>query len=314
MTDHQDSTEEQVGMQVAAAEEGLDISVTEWVEEMSRTQRGEQSICEWLKDGKILCGIANRIQANVIPKVNKKGMPFKEMENISAFTKACRTFGMNEKDLFSTPDLYEERNIRSVLVCLHALGTHVDKLVRGYNGPVCSHGGKVEVTEEMMTDRKSRRTVKLEKSLKNPKAEIPQKTELDFEPKKSENGSTHDNLEERVVNWLVALTGCAKSPQKSFADWLQDGQILCKAANAIRPKICPRINSSNMPFKQMENISAFIKACRELGVMDKDVFCTVDLFESKDICAVQRCIQSLGRCIKKQKPAFAGPAFDGPQI
>ena len=41
----------------------------------------------------------------------------------------------------------------------------------------------------------------------------------------------------------------------------------------------PRINASKMPFKQMENVTAFIGACRKLGVLEKDLFSTVDLYE-----------------------------------
>ena len=36
-----------------------------------------------------------------------------------------------------------------------------------------------------------------------------------------------------------------------------------------------------MPFKQMENISNFLKACRTLGVAEHDLFETVDLCEGK---------------------------------
>jgi hypothetical protein len=36
-----------------------------------------------------------------------------------------------------------------------------------------------------------------------------------------------------------------------------------------------------MPFKQMENISCFLRSCRSLGVEEYEVFETVDLFEEK---------------------------------
>lgn len=36
-----------------------------------------------------------------------------------------------------------------------------------------------------------------------------------------------------------------------------------------------------MPFKQMENISAFLRAIRLIGVEEYEVFETVDLFEEK---------------------------------
>ena len=40
-----------------------------------------------------------------------------------------------------------------------------------------------------------------------------------------------------------------------------------------------------MRFKQMENISNFLKGCRKLGVVERDLFCTVHTLE---ICATAR--------------------------
>jgi hypothetical protein len=51
--------------------------------------------------------------------------------------------------------------------------------------------------------------------------------------------------------------------------------------------------SCHQPFKQMENISNFLRACRALGVPEPDLFETVDLFEEKDISLVVRCLDSL---------------------
>lgn len=38
---------------------------------------------------------------------------------------------------------------------------------------------------------------------------------------------------------------------------------------------------------RQENISAFLKAARGLGVPEHDVFCTPDLFEGKNMGAVR---------------------------
>eukprot|EP01115_Flamella_aegyptia_P001197 TRINITY_DN1192_c0_g1_i1.p1 TRINITY_DN1192_c0_g1~~TRINITY_DN1192_c0_g1_i1.p1 ORF type:complete len:97 (-),score=58.46 TRINITY_DN1192_c0_g1_i1:45-335(-) len=38
-----------------------------------------------------------------------------------------------------------------------------------------------------------------------------------------------------------------------------------------------------MPFVQMENISAYLNACRDLGLAVHDLFQTVDLFEAKNM-------------------------------
>ena len=47
---------------------------------------------------------------------------------------------------------------------------------------------------------------------------------------------------------------------------LKDGVVLCNLANAIQPGVCVKPSTSKMPFKQMENIGAYIKACAEIGV------------------------------------------------
>jgi len=78
-------------------------------------------------------------------------------------------------------------------------------------------------------------------------------------------------------------------------------------ANKIHPGICPRINTQSMPFKEMENVTAFIQACRKLGVMEKDVFSTVDLYEEKNPRAVVNCIHSLGGVVRRTAPSFSGP-------
>lgn len=88
-----------------------------------------------LRSGAILCDLINCIQPGTIAKVNTPGMPFKERENICNFLRACRTFGVQEYALFSTDDLYDEKNLMSVVNCLHALGGAVQRSVPGFVGP-----------------------------------------------------------------------------------------------------------------------------------------------------------------------------------
>ncbi|CAJ1408210.1 unnamed protein product [Effrenium voratum] len=116
---------------------------------------------------------------------------------------------------------------------------------------------------------------------------------------------TGSDLEEEVTKWIEAVSGEMKG-EKSFGQWLKDGQVVCKVANSIQPGIIPAVNASKMPFKQMENVTAFIKACRSLGVLEKDVFSTVDLFEAKNLVSVQRCIFNLGS-VARRIPDFPGP-------
>lgn len=46
-------------------------------------------------------------------------------EQISAFLKAIRAFGITEFETFSTPDLHERKNIPQVVSAIHALGRTV---------------------------------------------------------------------------------------------------------------------------------------------------------------------------------------------
>lgn len=107
--------------------------------------------------------------------------------------------------------------------------------------------------------------------------------------------------------WLEALTGEKRGEAQPFAAWLRDGRVLCLAANAIQPGICRKINKDAKPFKQMENITTFIGACRKLGVLEKDVFSTVDLWEAKNLQVVMTCIFQLGSVVRTSAPDFKGP-------
>ena len=82
--------------------------------------------------------LVNAIKPGSVPKINASAMPFKQMvrccsgarclcvrsmrapvtspfqENISNFLKACRALGMLEFEMFSTADLFEEKDITQV--------------------------------------------------------------------------------------------------------------------------------------------------------------------------------------------------------
>lgn len=61
-------------------------------------------------------------------------------------------------------------------------------------------------------------------------------------------------------------------------------QVLCKLINSLYPpgqEPIPKISESKMAFKQMEQISQFLKAAEIYGVRTTDIFQTVDLWEGK---------------------------------
>ncbi|XP_034461502.1 transgelin-like [Hippoglossus hippoglossus] len=107
-------------------------------------------------------------------------------------------------------------------------------------------------------------------------------------------------LEERLVEWIVSQCGSGvEQPEPGrigFQKWLKDGRVLCELINSLCGATKPirSIKASTMPFKQMEQISLFLKAAETYGVVKTDMFQTVDLFESSDLAAVQRTLMSLG--------------------
>lgn len=116
-------------------------------------------------------------------------------------------------------------------------------------------------------------------------------------------------MEQEAQGWIEGVIG-EGFHGSSFAESLKDGQILCKLVNEIRPNMIRKIGVSKMPFKQMENISNFLKACRGLGVAEHDLFETVDLYEEKDMGVVVTCIHALGRAVQG---IFRGPKLGAKQ-
>ncbi|ESO02303.1 hypothetical protein HELRODRAFT_184984 [Helobdella robusta] len=86
-----------------------------------------------LKDGIKLCKLANVIMSPSKVKYNESQLPFKQMENINLFLKACETYGVAKTDLFQTVNLYENQNLWQVILTIYALGRKAQ--LKGYAGP-----------------------------------------------------------------------------------------------------------------------------------------------------------------------------------
>jgi len=99
-----------------------------------------------------------------------------------------------------------------------------------------------------------------------------------------------------------------------FQTSLKSGILLCNLLNALRPNSIPRINNSKMPFKEMENIDAYLKACTSLGIPSQYLFMTVDLYEGKNLNQVVQNIISIkrkfGYGFEKQTAAGGGDVID----
>lgn len=74
-----------------------------------------------LKDGIVLCKLANKLTPGSVKKIQERGTNFQLMENIQRFQAAIKKYGLPEEEIFQTADLFERRNIPQVTLSLYAL-------------------------------------------------------------------------------------------------------------------------------------------------------------------------------------------------
>ena len=82
--------------------------------------------------------------------------------------------------------------------------------------------------------------------------------------------------------WMETLSG-VKSNGAPLHEYLKNGQVLCKALNAIKKGSVPSVSTSNMPFPQMENIASYLAVCKAWGMKSSDLFMTKDLYENANM-------------------------------
>lgn len=133
-------------------------------------------------------------------------------------------------------------------------------------------------------------------------------TTLDEDLKRIREQKYDYKLEADVCNWIGQIIGRFKSPNETAAAWMKSGDVICELMNCIRPGTIKKYNANTTSkFKQMENITLFLRACREVGMLEKDLFSTVDLYEAKDMNAVILSLFNLGGTIQSTIPYFKGP-------
>ena len=297
-----------------------------WIEQILQKEF-PTNFADSLKDGVLLCQLMNALQPQSIPKIQHSKMPFKQMENISMFLRQCRVLGVLEFDLFETVDLYEQKDLGVVVRCLHSLGRAVQKNLPNFDGPKLGVKNSKPKDSHIQDSQASKvntfvppaidTAAPVLKTFSRPSSRecakqspIQIKTRgggygLDADLAKRAMERYDSDAEEEAQVWIEQIL--QKEFPTNFADSLKDGVLLCQLMNALQPQSIPKIQHSKMPFKQMENISMFLRQCRVLGVLEFDLFETVDLYEQKDLGVVVRCLHSLGRAVQKNLPNFDGP-------
>lgn len=337
--------------QAAKHDLNAEFLAMEWVLQLTGKDLGVEGFGPGLKSGQTLCELINAIKPGSIKKIETSAMPFKQMENITAFLKNCRALGVQEHDVFETNDLYEAKNLSQVTICLHALSRAVQKGLPSFSGPyldikfAAPTGVAVESAPSAMgllskgtqNDSSNSSTSCTMSSAERapatpiaatplapsapPAAPAPACTSaavgargagfgLDAELARKQAAKYDYDAERLSIEWIFKLTGDDITAAGGFGPGLKNGQALCRLINAIKPGSIKKIETSAMPFKQMENITAFSKNCRSLGVPEHSVFETCDLYDEKDLGAVIRCLCALSLAVKKTLPSFSGPYLE----
>ncbi|EQC29089.1 hypothetical protein SDRG_13249 [Saprolegnia diclina VS20] len=111
--------------------------IQEWIE-ATVDVRFDGNMWALLKDGQVLCKLANSLNAAI--RVNKLKTAFHCKENIQAFISWAKSVGVPEGDLFHVHDLQFEENIGAVLRTLAALYTMFAEEIRASVRVSTNHG------------------------------------------------------------------------------------------------------------------------------------------------------------------------------
>lgn len=95
---------------------------------------GEADLSGMLRDGVILCEVANDVKAGSVKKILKPKMDFEMGLNIQSFLSAAERLGAQKDHLFQTQDLLESDNMVQVVEGIFEFA-RVAKVI-GYDGPV----------------------------------------------------------------------------------------------------------------------------------------------------------------------------------
>jgi len=266
----------------------------------------------------------NKIFPERIKKINTMQAPFKKMENITYFTDAAREIGVPESSMFATPDLFEEKNMGSVITCLYMFARVVQSAAPEYDGPTLGEKMEGEIVHDAGRAKQiATQTGGLSGTLQDQKKATGQRERAATQAGAEEVGTADaqgldadmkKKMEEKfdaaeaaeVCRWIEAVTG-EKQGEQSMAEWLKSGVVLCSLANNIQPGSVTGVNNSTMPFKQMENISKFLGMARDIGMNESSMFSTPDLFEEKNMAIVVTFLYTFGGYVQTAVPDYAGP-------
>lgn len=117
------------------------------------------------------------------------------------------------------------------------------------------------------------------------------------------------NLEGKIQRWIEEVTGIVFD--KEFGEMMQNGIVLCRLVNVILPGRIKKINETGGLFRMQENITNFIRVCRDIGVPEPSLFTTESLAQLKDLNQVLVTINAFSLKVQQRREELGTP-FEGP--
>ena len=101
--------------------------VKQWILTVLQEKNESADLYSLLKDGTVLCRLINKITGikSIYPRISKAN--FVQMENINYFIENARKLNVPDSENFSTPDLFENKNMKQVVICLYSLSRNLHK-------------------------------------------------------------------------------------------------------------------------------------------------------------------------------------------
>lgn len=116
-------------------------------------------------------------------------------------------------------------------------------------------------------------------------------------------------LEEKIQRWIEEVTGIVFD--KEFGEMMQSGIVLCRLVNIMLPGRIKKINETGGLFRMQENITNFIRVCRDIGVPEPSLFPTESLAQLKDLGQVLVTINAFSLKVQQRREEL-GTSFEGP--
>ncbi|XP_063777083.1 LIM and calponin homology domains-containing protein 1 isoform X3 [Pseudophryne corroboree] len=105
---------------------------------------------------------------------------------------------------------------------------------------------------------------------------------LDLQPQESHP----DPACREAQKWIEQVTGRSFG-EKDFRTGLENGILLCELLNAIKPGLIKKINRLPTPIAGLDNVTLFLRGCKELGLKESQLFDPGDLQENSNRTTVR---------------------------